>query len=302
MASLLVEKQVGGLKLIGCSLAGEETVIGLPELNVCFDIGRAPREVLSIDNVCISHGHIDHASGVPYYFAQREFIGIAPGRVIVHRELAQAFQALMAVWAEIDGHHSPGTVLGVEPGEDVSVRRDLLIRPFGVNHGRSALGFSVIEQRHKLKPEFADRTGPQLVALKQQGVQIEHHIEVPLVAYCGDTAAGEFLDLDWVRNAGVLLLECTFFDPEHVVRARAGRHIHVRDLRDALPRLRNPHIVLTHVTRRTDLGSAKRALEALTEPADHPRLSFLMDRARRPRGPSPPDRSPQPVERLETSS
>ncbi len=88
----LVKKELAGIGIIGLSLAGEETVIAAPELNVCFDIGRAPREVISIDNVCLSHGHMDHAAGVAYYLSQRGFIGNAGGRVIVHRTLAQSLQ------------------------------------------------------------------------------------------------------------------------------------------------------------------------------------------------------------------
>ena len=44
--SFLVQKfaklQFGPTSLIGYSVAGEETVVQAPELNVCFDIGRAP--------------------------------------------------------------------------------------------------------------------------------------------------------------------------------------------------------------------------------------------------------------------
>ena len=63
----LVHKTLGRIKILGFSLAGEETVVAVPEYNVCFDIGRAPREVISIDNVCLSHGHMDHAAGVAYW-------------------------------------------------------------------------------------------------------------------------------------------------------------------------------------------------------------------------------------------
>ena len=36
-----------------------------------------------------------------------------------------------------------------------------------------ALGFSVIEKRRKIKPEFANHNGPQLVALKKQGIDFD---------------------------------------------------------------------------------------------------------------------------------
>jgi len=290
MPTWMIEKRVGDLLLVGYSVAGVESVVAAPELNVCFDIGRAPAEVISLDTVCLSHGHMDHSAGVAYYFSQRTFIGNAPGRVLAPRRLAQPLQALMAVWADIEGHPSPGQIVGVEPGEDVPLRRDLFIRPFGVNHGAQALGYAVVEARHKLKPEYLDLSGPQLVELKRRGEVIERRIEVPLVAYCGDTALGKFLELDHVRNARVLLIECTFYERDHLSRAREGRHIHACDLRELVSQVRSPHIVLTHVSQRTDLRFARQVATESMDETDLPRISFLMERPpRRER-----DRPPKP--------
>lgn len=286
MPTWMNKRQVGQVTLLGYSLAGEETVIGVPELNVCFDAGRAPREIIPIDNLCISHGHMDHAAGIAYYLSQRDFIGAAPGRVIIHRDQATNVQRLMGIWAEIEGHHAPGEIEGVLPGQDVKIRRNLFIRPFAVQHPGPSLGFSVVEMRHKLKPEFVGKTGPQLVQLKKDNVPIEDRIEVPLVAYCGDTALGDFLDLAWVRDAEILIIECTFFDGDHLKRARLGAHIHVSDLRRILAGVRSRYVVLNHVTRRTDLRKAKRILQDAIEVADLQRVSFLMDRP--PRRPGTP--------------
>lgn len=274
----LIQKELGGIRVLGFSLAGEETIVAVPEYNVCFDVGRAPREVVSIDNVCLTHGHMDHAAGVAYYFSQRTFIGNAPGRVIVHRGLAQPIQKLMDIWSDIEGHPSPGRVHGVEHLEDVPIRRDLLIRPFNVNHTLYSLGYSLIEVRSKLKAEFQGKSGPQLVALKQQGVRIEHRVEVPLVTYTGDTAIGRFLDLEFVQKSRALILECTFFDSDHMSRARAGRHVHVDDIPKILAAVPEAQIMITHLTRRTDLRRAKRILEGVVSQEDLERILFLMER------------------------
>lgn len=278
----LTDKRVGEIRILGFSLAGEESVVAAPEYNVCFDVGRAPREVISIDNVCLTHGHMDHAAGVAYYFSQRNFVGNSPGRVIVHRSLAQPIQKLMDIWSDIEGHPSPCDVCGVEPLEDVSIRRDLLVRPFMANHTGNSLGFTLIEARHKLKPEFHGKTGPQLVALKRDGVAIEDHVEVPLLTYTGDTAIGRWLQHDFVQSSAVVVLECTFFDRDHVTRARAGRHIHVHDLPQVMEAMPTAQVLLCHLTRRTDLRQAKRILETTLKSDDLARIHFLMERPRRP--------------------
>lgn len=276
--SRLVEKEIGGVKLVGYSVAGEEAVIALPEHNVCFDVGRAPREIISIDNVCLSHGHMDHAAGVAYYFSQRGFIDLPAGQLIVHRGLAQALQRLMDVWSDIERNPSLFKINGVVHLEDVELRRGLFIRAFTTNHTDTSLGFSLIERRHKLKPDLSGKTGPELVALKKQGIAIEDETEVVLATYTGDTALGRFLELDFVKRSQVLLVECTFFDEEHRSRARAGRHIHVEDVPQVCVAVPNAQIVLTHVTRRTDMRVAKRLLQKVLSPQDAERVCFFMDR------------------------
>lgn len=276
--SRLITKKLDGMELVGFSLAGEESVIGVPEYNVCFDVGRAPREILSIDNVCLSHGHMDHAAGIAYYFSQRAFIGNAPGRVIVHRALAQPIQRLMDAWSDIEKHHSPGQVCGVQHLEEVPIRRGLLIRAFDVNHAADAMGFTLVEERNKLKAEFAGNTGPEIVKLKQQGIDITERQEVSLVTYTGDTALGRFLDLDFVRRSQRIIVECTFFDRDHITRARAGRHIHVHDLPTLLDAVPEAQVMLTHLSRRTDLREAKRILAKIVKASDVERIGFLMER------------------------
>ena len=187
----------------------------------------------------------------------------------------------MDVWSDIEGHPSSGQIIGVKPLEDVPIRRGLLIRPFAVNHSAHALGFTLIETRRKLKAEFHDRSGPQLVALKKQGTEIENEVEFPLVTYTGDTAVGRFLDLNFVQQSRVVLIECTFFEREHVSRARDGNHIHVDDLPKVLEALPDAQLLLMHVTRRTDIRLAKRILERAIPPDSQRRVSLLMDHPRR---------------------
>ncbi len=295
MAERLAEHVLGDIRLIGHSLAGEETVIAAPELNVCFDVGKAPADILAIDNVLLSHGHMDHAAGVAYYLSQRNFVGNAPGRVICPTPLVGPLRDLLRVWGRIEGHVSPGQIVGMEPDQDFEIRKGLMARTFAVNHRAPSLGFSIIDVRHKLRPEFEGKTGPELVQLKKTGVEIQYRLEVPLIAYCGDTAEGQFLTLEHVRRARVLIIECTFFEDDHVRRAREGYHLHVRDIARILPKVESEFIVLTHLSRRTSMRHARHVLSRLLDAAVLSRVRFLMEGRRgssRPAAPPPVDQQP----------
>lgn len=296
MGQLLAEFVHDGIRLVGFSMAGEESFVVLPEFNIAFDLGRAPREVVATDHVFLSHGHMDHAAGLAYYFSQRAFIEAAPGNLYLPRGLERPVQELLRVWTEIDGGRPPANIRVAEPERDIEVRRGLHVRPFHVRHpfrrpdGSTvhSLGFAVLDIRNKLIDEYAGLSGPQLVELKKQGVAITRRVEVPLVAFTGDTAVGDFFDLDYVANARILITECTFFEAEHLPRARQGNHLHVSDLREIAPRLRNERIVLTHVSRRTGLGEARAMLRRELGDAESGRFTFLMEHRRR-RGRRPPD-------------
>jgi ribonuclease Z len=267
-----------GLTLAGYSVAGEESVIIAPELDACFDIGKCPREALRINHVLLSHGHMDHAAGIAYYFSQRDFQGIEGGEVVAPRALVGPLERLMEAVSAVEGHPSPHRFVGMAPGEDHEIRRGLVARAFATRHVGPTLGYSLIEIRQKLKEEFTGKTGPELVELKKQGVEITRRLELPLVAYLGDTAKANYFDLPYVREARVLLLECTFYDTDHIHRARAGKHIHVTDLPEVLEGMNNEHIVLVHVTRRTNMAEARKILRKSLRKEILDRITFLMSR------------------------
>lgn len=279
--SFLVQRfaklRLGQYHVVGYSVAGEETVTQIPELNVCFDIGRCPYFALTSDVVCITHGHMDHLAGLPYYLSQRYFQGIKPGTILLPRELERPVDNLLKGWREVERQNTPYTLVPMIAGQMHEVRRDFGIRAFGTHHGGASLGYALISVREKLKPEFMGRPGPELAALRRGGVEIQYRLEVPLVTFLGDTTAGPVFDQPDVQNAEILITECTFFDADHKAKAKHGKHLHVETFAQILPRLRNQHIVIGHVTRRTGIRRARHLLRKLVGPERMANVHFLMD-------------------------
>ena len=268
--------------VVGYSVAGEESVVQVPELNVVFDIGKCPRPALTSDFCLLTHGHIDHSAGIPYYLSQRFFQGMSPGTVLCHSQIAAGIEGILQAWAALEGKVPQHRIVPMNPGDEFELRKGLIARAFPTRHTVPSLGFVLLDRRSKLKPELAQQQLPGHVLrdMKARGEDITYTVDIPLIAYTGDTSMGETLLQPSVCDAKVLVTECTFFDAAHKKRATVGQHMHVDDLIAVLPQLRNELVLISHVSRRTYIRWAAGVLSrAMAKMPQAPRVEFLMDHA-----------------------
>ena len=274
----LFKLEVGETEILGYSVAGEETVIAMPQLDVCFDIGKAPDQVIPINNVLLTHGHIDHAAGLAYYLSHRNFCGQKPGTVFAPENLIGPIKDIIKAWGKLDGNKIPAKIVGVKPGDECRIKPNLVAKVFPTKHSKGSVGYTVIEKRKKLKDEYLGLTGPQLVELKRKNVEIDRPIEIPIVTYLGDTKFVDFSPLDYVAKSRILIVECTFFIEDHLERAEAGKHMHVDEFAQLISKLQNEHIVVMHTTQRTGIGEIKKIMQQKLAADYLKKIVILMDR------------------------
>ncbi len=261
----------------GLSVAGEATVIQIPELDIVFDMGACPRAALASKFCALSHGHMDHVGALAYWCSQRVFQGMGPGKIVCDARIAADVRGMMQGFVNLERQKTPYDVVPVNPGEEVEIKNNTFLRCFATEHTCPSVGYAIVEKRTKLKDEYVGMPQDKLTELKQRGVDIVRRFEVPLIAYLGDTLPGPHLLHDYVRNAQVIVCECTFFEPEHKERAKIGQHMHVNDIAEWLGVAQCQAMVLTHISRRTHLEYARQQLEQIAGPKKAEKVFFLMD-------------------------
>ncbi len=281
----LAKINIGELEIIGYSVAGEETVIGMPQFDVCFDIGKSPDQLISINNVLLTHGHMDHSAGIAYYLSHRKFCGQRPGTVLLPENLILSLREIIDAWGRLDGNKIPARLIAMQAGDEFQIKPNLLVRAFATKHCKGSLGFTVIEKKKKLKEEYLGLSGGEIVALKKKDIAIDYPVEIPLVTYLGDTRYSNFAKLDYIAKSKILIAECTFVCDEHTDRALAGEHMHIDDLAKMLAELDNEYVILTHLSQRTHILDAKKILKERLSPAIYEKTVLLMDKKSRLRQP-----------------
>lgn len=236
----------------GRSRAGHESWFRIRELGVVLDIGRCPDQAVGVPNLFITHAHLDHALGIPFYAGQRRLQRIPGGRVVVPLEAADDFRALMALHEKLEDVKYDIEIAGIAAGEAVACGRTHEVRAHEATHRVAARAYEILELRHRLRPEFAGRE--DIADLRRRGIEVAEPLRYPLLFYTGDTDRGILEKNAELFRAEVLMIECSFIADGDRERAAHYRHIHFDDIAEFADRFENRTIVLTHFSRRYSRG------------------------------------------------
>jgi ribonuclease Z len=251
----------GGLTVEGWSRAAVQTYWRVPELKVGFDLGAQPWDFMGTPNWFVSHAHLDHLTALPVYVARRRMMKMDPPRVFVPAESLEDVKRLLLVWQRLDRGRQVCELVGLEPGQEVELSREIVVTAWNTAHTIPSRGFVVWDRRHKLRDEYLGLPGEQIRDLKKSGVAITREVRLPLVAYTGDTAPAGLDNCPAAYEAKVLITELSFIRANHR-RDKIHRygHMHLDDFVERQDRFRNEVIVAGHFSTRYHPTEVQRLL------------------------------------------
>jgi ribonuclease Z len=251
-----------GLTVEGYSRAAVQTYWRIPEMKLGFDLGVQPWSFMSTPNWFLSHTHLDHVAALPVYVARRRMMKMEPPTIYVPSGSVEAIEQLLRAFQKLDRGGMPVKLVGVQPGEEINLSRELVVSVFPTKHTLPSLGFLVWERRKKLRPEYTSLTNEQIRDLRLSGVEVSAEVRIPKVAYLGDTAPQGLDAFPDVYRAEILIMEMTFVGQAELPhKIHKFGHTHLDDFLARADKFENELIIASHFSTRLHPDQIQRIVE-----------------------------------------
>jgi ribonuclease Z len=250
------------LTVEGYSRAAVQSYWRVPELKLGFDLGGQPWSFMTTPTWFVTHTHLDHIAALPVLVARRRMMKMEPPAIYLPAEAVEGVEALLRSFQRLDRGRMPARIIGLQPGDEVELSREIVVKAFATQHTLPSLGYLVWERRRKLKPKYQSLAGDQIRDLRLSGVEVAAEVRLPKVAYLGDTAPPGLDALPETYRAQILILETTFVAAnERAEVIHKFGHTHLDDLLARADRFENEVIIASHFSTRLHPDQIQRIVE-----------------------------------------
>jgi len=185
-----------------------------------------------------------------------------PPTIYLPEHAVPLVERLLQVVSRLDRGRLPCELIGVRPGDEVELSRELVVTVVPTKHTVPSLGYLVWERRRKLKAEYQSLTGEQIRDLRLSGTDVTEERRIPILGYLGDTDPHGLDDNPIMYQARILIVEMTFVAPSHrKEKIHKHGHMHLDDFVERQERFQNELIIAGHFSTRCNEDQIRRMVE-----------------------------------------
>ncbi|WP_413293474.1 MBL fold metallo-hydrolase [Bdellovibrio sp. HCB185ZH] len=266
-------------KFHGLSLSGIRTAIAMPELSLSFDVAQGFPYLLNLKKFFISHGHLDHAAGIPYIISQKAMTSQNAAQFYMPGTLVEPMTNIMREWEKIEGHQYKFEFIPVKADDEIEINQQNYVKVFPTTHRIESFGYTLFETSKKLRADLQGKSQEDIVNLRRKGEEVNEIHHTPMVTFTGDTQI-EFLNVrPWVKKSKILIMESTYLDDRKTIaNAREWGHTHLDEIIPRLDEIESEQIVLIHISSRYSDAEALRLIKSRIPEKHHERIVIFPGR------------------------
>jgi len=245
-----------GLHICGYSRAAYRTGFYIKNLDIMLDAG--PQNFNKPTHIFITHAHLDHIADLPY-----TMIGDEGGNHVFNVYLPDECKGdyldnFIKSPFEINAIEKIKTsdwynAIGIKGKSTFRLnfkKAPYDVTTFDCDHSVPTVSYAFNAIKNKLKDEYRGLPGNEIGKLRKENVKVTYEVSEPQFVYVCDTTTKVLEDNPFILDYPIVIIECTFLEPDHKDQADVTKHIHWNDLKPYVMKHKDIIFMLIHFSLR----------------------------------------------------